>query len=147
MIAAESPEAAAAINEVYAPGGALHSESEPEPEVAEPEKWVHPEGWEHDWIDFRGDRLGIKIPTRGMVNAIQHAGTTSLEFQTKLVAKFEAGHISEASRERVINRLTDPDDPDYTGTEWDDLTTEILKTAAERMNKEDEARAAVTAPK
>lgn len=115
---------------------------------AERAAWRHPEGWEHQWLeDFHGDRLAIKIPTRGMVNAIQHAGTTSLAFQQRLVAKFESEHISEATRERVINRLTDPDDPDYTGDEWDELSTEILKTAAERMNKEDEALAEVKAPK
>lgn len=114
----------------------------------EPEKWVHPEGWEHQWIDdFHGDRLAIKIPTRGMTNAIMHAQTTSLEFQQRLVAKFESEHISEATRERVLNRMIDGDDPTYTGTEWDDLTQEILRLSVERSQKEDEALAEVKAPK
>ncbi|ORU97855.1 hypothetical protein AWB94_29315 [Mycolicibacterium canariasense] len=110
---------------------------------AEKANWKHPDGWQYDWVTFKGDQLAIKIPSKGMINAIAHAGTTSLEFQTRLVRDFETTHISEASRERVIARLMDPEDPEYTGEEWDELQSKVLELGAERVQKDAEELAKV----
>lgn len=110
---------------------------------AEKANWKHPDGWQYDWVTFKGDQLAIKIPSKGMINAIAHAGTTSLEFQTRLVRDFETTHISEASRERVIARLMDPEDPEYTGDEWDELQSKVLELGAERVQKDAEELAKV----
>ena len=74
MIAAESPEAAAVVAELYAPDGPLAEEPVTEPAAEpEPEKWAHEPDWKYDELDFKGDLLAIKIPSKGMLNAIAHA--------------------------------------------------------------------------
>ena len=144
MIAAESPEAAAVVAELYAPDGPLAEEPVTEPAAEpEPEKWAHEPDWKYDELDFKGDTLAIKIPSKGMLNAIAHAATTSAEFQTKLVFDFETIHISEASRQRVIERLMADDDPEYTGDEWEELQAEVLKLGNERLQKDAEELAKV----
>ena len=144
MIAAESPEAAAVVAELYAPDGPLAEEPDTEPAAEpEPEKWAHEPDWKYDELDFKGDLLAIKIPSKGMLNAIAHAATTSAEFQTKLVFDFETIHISEASRQRVIERLMADDDPEYTGDEWEELQAEVLKLGNERLQKDAEELAKV----
>ena len=140
MIAAESPEAAAVVAEMYEPDGPLAEEPAAEPE---PEKWAHEPDWKYDELDFKGDLLAIKIPSKGMLNAIAHAATTSAEFQTKLIFDFETIHISEASRQRVIERLMADDDPEYTGDEWEELQAEVLKLGSERLQKDAEELAKV----
>lgn len=100
---------------------------------AEIAEWRHPEDWPHDWVEFKGDRLGIKIPTSGMTNALLHAGTTSEQFQIKLVQMFERTCFSDATKERVLSRMAAEYDPEYgAGTEFDELSQMVTRLGAER---------------
>lgn len=100
---------------------------------AEIAEWRHPEDWPHDWVEFKGDRLGIKIPTSGMTNALLHAGTTSEQFQIKLVQMFERTCFSDATKERVLSRMAAEYDPEYgTGSEFDELSQMVTRLGAER---------------
>lgn len=129
-------------------------ESEPAAEVAVPtstevvdpdaeEKWTHQAEWKHDWLDFKGDTLGIRVPKGSALQALGAARHNSLEFQDRLLNLFIAKHLSPESYERVFYRMINPDDEEFTTSDWGELINAIAEIGGERARAEAEALAEV----
>lgn len=129
-------------------------EQEPTAEVAVPtttdvvdpaaeEKWTHESEWSHDWLEFKGDKLGIRVPKGAALQALGAARHNSLEFQDRLVNLFVAKHLSPETYERVMYRMVDPDDEEFTTGAWGELINAIAEVGGERAKKEAEALAEV----
>jgi hypothetical protein len=73
------------------------------------------EDWPYDWLDFKGDKLGIRLPTRQALAAFSLASSkyVSLGVKNDLTGLFIARHLSPESYGRVFSRLMDPDENDY----------------------------------
>lgn len=147
----------AAEPEVIEPQHVVNSEAvEPTPaaevavptpaEVVDPaaeEKWTHQSEWSHDWLEFKGDKLGIRVPKGAALQALGAARHNSLEFQDRLVNLFVAKHLSPETYERVMYRMVDPDDEEFTTGAWGELISAIAEVGGERAKKEAEALAEV----
>ena len=74
------------------------------------------EGWPHDWLEFKNDKLGIRLPTKQALAAFSLASSkyVSLGVKNDLTGLFIARHLSPESYGRVFSRLMDPDDEAYT---------------------------------
>lgn len=74
------------------------------------------EKWDHDFLTFNGDRLGIRVPTRQALAAFSLASGKYVDIGVKndLTGLFIARHLSPESYGRVFSRLMDPDDEGYT---------------------------------
>ena len=74
------------------------------------------EQWDHDILEFKGDRLGIRVPTKQALAAFSLASGKYVDFGVKndLTGLFIARHLSPESYGRVFSRLMDPDETDYT---------------------------------
>ncbi|ART68206.1 hypothetical protein BTO20_06070 [Mycobacterium dioxanotrophicus] len=120
-------------------------------EPAADEKWVHQSEWKYDWLDYKGDKLAIRVPHQNALTALFQAGQQcSPEFQADLTQKFVKRHISQESIERVLERMSDPDDEEYAAVEigvWGDLLRIIAKIGGDRATRDAEALLAVQSGK
>lgn len=125
-------------------------EQEPTAEVAVPtstdvvdpaaeEKWTHQSEWSHDWLEFKGDKLAIRVPKGAALQALGAARHNSLEFQDRLVNLFVAKHLSPETYERVMYRMVDPDDEEFTTGAWGEMISAIAEVGGERARAEAEA--------
>lgn len=116
-------------------------------EVVDPadEKWEHPADWPYDWLDFKGDMLAYRVPNGAALTALYQAGETcSQEFQNKLINRLVKNHLSQASIERVLERMSDPADTEFASMDvWNELLRKIIEIGGERAKKEAEALAEV----
>ncbi|MGV0738241.1 hypothetical protein ABQF35_14225 [Mycobacterium syngnathidarum] len=112
-------------------------------ESAADEKWTHQTEWKHDWLDFKDDKLGIRVPKGAALQALGAARHNSLEFQDRLLNLFVAKHLSPESYERVFFRMIDPDDEGFTTEDWGKLINAIAEIGGERARAEAEALAEV----
>lgn len=99
------------------------------------------ENWEHDWLEFKGDKLGIRLPTRQALTAFSLASSKYVDMQVKndLTGLFIARHLSPESYGRVFSRLIDPDENDYTVDAVGELFNAIV-TAAIKVDEKPAAK-------
>lgn len=125
----------------------LDAEVVDDEQLAADGKWEHQSEWEYDWLDYKGDKLAIRVPHQNALTALfQATQQCSPEFQMELAAKFVKRHISQESIERVLERMSDPDDEDYSAVDigvWGDLLGIISRIGGERAAKDAKALAAV----
>jgi len=112
--------------------------------TGEPAKWTHPEGWKYDWLTYRGDELAVRIPNKSALHALSNLRYSTPEFQHKLFQRYMANHISPESYERVMDRMVDPDDPEYSDVAVDsdpigEIMNELSKQGRERIEAQMEA--------
>lgn len=92
------------------------------------------EGWKHHWLEFKGDKLGIRLPSRQALAAFSLASSKYIDLQVKndLTGLFIARHLSPESYGRVFSRLMDPDENNYTvdtvGALFNAIVTAAIKT-------------------
>lgn len=95
------------------PAAAPESPADEPPIELKPEPgWQHKGTWDHDWIDFHGDRLAIRIPSDAAREGYSIAagpGSTGAEqlFYTRL---FLQKHLSPESFIRIWDRHMTPGD-------------------------------------
>lgn len=94
------------------------------------------EVWPYDFLEFKGDKLGIRLPTRQALAAFSLASSkyVSLGVKNDLTGLFIARHLSPESYGRVFSRLMDPDENDYTVDTVGELFNAIV-TAAVNADK------------
>lgn len=87
--------------------------------------------WKHDFLEFKGDRLGIRKPTQQALAGFSLASSKYVSMETKndITGLFIANHLSPASYGRVFSRLMNPDDDEYTVETIGDLMRAIVLTA------------------
>ncbi|UJQ86550.1 tail assembly chaperone [Mycobacterium phage PenguinLover67] len=99
------------------------------------------EDWPYDWLEFKGDKLGIRLPTRQALAAFSLASSkyVSLGVKNDLTGLFIARHLSPESYGRVFSRLMDPDESDYDVDTVGELFNAIVM-AAVNADKPDAAK-------
>lgn len=105
--------------------------------------WTHPDGWTHDWLDFHGDKLAIRIPKGAALVALEFSRFRGEEAQEQAFGTFVARHVSDATFDRILDRMGNPDDEDYTTTTLGELAGLLGKIAGERLQKDAQALAEV----
>jgi hypothetical protein len=95
------------------------------------------EDWPYDFLEFEGDKLGIRLPTRQALAAFSLASSkyVSLGVKNDLTGLFIARHLSPESYGRVFSRLMDPDENAYDVDTVGQLFNAIV-TAAVNADKE-----------
>lgn len=111
-------------------------------------KWEHTDEWKYDWLEYYGDRLAFRVPQKNQLMSLGQAGLVSEEFQLEMTNKFVKIHLSTQSIKRVVERMSDPEDADYSAVEsaggvWSDLFGKITDIGWKRVSKDLEALAAV----
>jgi hypothetical protein len=132
---------------VEAAPAAADSTPEAEPVAEEPAKWEPEEDWKYDFLEFKGDRLAVRIPSGAALNALNMAQSKKVsdERRATLTRDLLTNHLSEASFDRVFfERSADPDEPDYNVNTLAELLSELLVKAGERVKAELEALKEVT---
>lgn len=89
--------------------------------------------WDHEWIDFNGDRLSVRRPTQQALAAYSLAMSHFVPAQTRndITGLFIARHLSPSSYERVFSRLMDPDDTEYTVSSIGEMMKAIVELSIE----------------
>lgn len=103
------------------------------------------ETWPHDMLEFKGDLLGIRLPTRQALAAFSLASSkyVSLGVKNDLTGLFIARHLSHESYGRVFSRLMDPDEVGYDVDTVGELFNAIVTAAVEADKaaaKDDDAK-------
>lgn len=115
-------------------------------EPAPDEPWAHQSEWKYDWLDYHGDKLAFRVPNQNALTALYQASKTcTVEFTTQLMEKFVKRHLSQESIERLLERMSDPDDEPFASGDagWNDLLTKISQIGGDRALKDAKALAAV----
>ncbi|AXN53297.1 tail assembly chaperone [Mycobacterium phage Thonko] len=99
------------------------------------------EAWPHDFIDFKGDHLGVRLPKPQALAAFTLSSGKYIPNETKndLTSLFMAKHLSPESYGRVMFRMMDPDDPDYDVDTVGELFGAIVTASVEADKARDEA--------
>lgn len=98
--------------------------------------------WGYHWLEFRGDKLGIRIPDQAALAAFHLACGKYIdnEMRGDLSSFFIAKHMSHESFGRAFSRLMDPDDVDYNV----DVVSELVNAIIMASLKQAEADKAKT---
>lgn len=142
-----TPEPVAADVEIHDAEVVTTVDTIPAPE--DPDKWVHETDWKYDELAYKGDLLAFRVPATNALTALYQAqGTCTDEFVLKLTHKFVKNHLSPKSIERVLERMSDPDDDEFQDNGvWNDLLSRIAEIGGDRALKDAEELAAVTSGK
>lgn len=89
--------------------------------------------WSHDFLEFEGDKLEIRLPNEQALSAFSISVSKYMpaEVQNDMVGLFIAKHLSPDSYTHVLARMMDPDDPDYTKKTIGQLMSALSKAAIE----------------
>lgn len=95
------------------------------------------EVWPYDELEFEGDLLGVRLPTKQALAGFSLASSkyVSLGVKNDLTGLFIARHLSPESYGRVFSRLMDPDDDAY-GVETVGELFNAIVTASIEADKE-----------
>lgn len=97
--------------------------------------------WEHEWLEFGGEKLGIRTPTPQAMSALSMGLGKFVPARTQndISGLFIARHLSPESFEHVYSRLMDPDDSAYNANTIGELLGAILNAGVAQFEKEAEA--------
>ncbi len=89
--------------------------------------------WKYDRYEFHGDLLAVRIPKQGALLAVSMAGAKYGSDDQGLSAmnQFCNMHIGPESRQRVRDRMMNPDDEAYGDSPMGDLFTALGKLTPE----------------
>lgn len=89
------------------------------------------QAWPHDYLQFEGDKLEIRLPTEQALSAFSISVSKYMpaEVQNDMVGLFIAKHMSPDSYTHVMARMMDPDDKTYTKRTVGELMGSISKAA------------------
>jgi hypothetical protein len=97
------------------------------------------ETWPYGTVEFKGDLLGIRLPTRQALAAFSLSSSkyVSLNVKNDLTGLFIARHLSPESYGRVFSRLMDPDEDDYDVETVGELFNVIVMAAVDADKADD----------
>ena len=109
-----------------APKPPARAKAKAKPEVIDVEV-DEDDGWRE--LEFHGDTLKVRPPTQQALAAFS-LGTSKhvpAESRNNLTGMFVNRHLSPESYERVMDRLMDPTDPDYSVETIGDLMRAVIE--------------------
>lgn len=108
-------------------------------EVAETDTEQLDAGWPHQRITFAGDDLAVRAPTTQALTGFSLASSKYVanEVKNDMTGLFIVEHIAPESYGRVMQRLMDGDDPDYTTETVGLLMRDIVMLTTEAVTTQD----------
>ncbi|MFA5711469.1 hypothetical protein [Mycolicibacterium sp.] len=108
---------------------------------AAPTPWTHEGEWEHDWLDFHGDRLAFRVPKSAAIQGFVMAQSkyAPADLRGEAANLFLIKHLSPESFDRVLFRMSNPDDPAYSIKTVSELVEAIMNPGIEVLKAEAEA--------
>jgi hypothetical protein len=107
----------------------------PPAEEQDDDLFVLDAGWEHQRLSFAGDELAVRTPTTQALTGYSLASSKYVPNDTRndMTSLFIISHLGPESYGRVISRMMDGDDSEYTVDTVGLLMREIvlLKTAVD----------------
>lgn len=96
-------------------------------------------GWAHQRITFAGDDLAVRAPTTQALTGFSLSSSKYVDNQIKndMTGLFIVEHIAPESYGRIMQRLMDGDDPDYTTDTVGLLMREIVMLTTQAVTDED----------
>lgn len=97
-------------------------------------------GWPHDRLELFGDRLAVRAPTYQALAGFSLSSSKYVpdEVKNDMTGLFISEHLAPESYGRIMQRLMDPDDPDYTTETIGTIMREIVDLTIERSKSSDE---------
>jgi hypothetical protein len=108
------------------------------------EKPKYDPDWPYERIEFMGDDLAIRHAKMQALIAYQISSGKyiSMERQNDASGLFITNHVGDESYDRLVERMSDPDDPDYTLETFGKFMGEIVRRSIEAIKAEREAEKA-----
>lgn len=121
-----------------APPAETAAEPTPDTPAADPAKWVHEGKWEHQWLDFKGDRLAVKTPRPSVANSVimLRSPLVSEDDRGNIISSIIASHLSHESWGRVQFRNINPDETEYTLETIGELLEALVELSVEAAEAE-----------
>lgn len=100
----------------------------PAPAPAEVDVAVLDAGWEHQRLRFAGDDLAVRAPTTQALTGYSLASSKYVpnDVRNDMTGLFIVAHLGPESYGRVITRMMDGDDEEYTADTVGQLMREIV---------------------
>jgi hypothetical protein len=97
-------------------------------------------GWEHERLEFAGDRLAVRAPTQQALAGFSLASSKYVPSDVKndMTGLFISEHLGPESYGRIMQRLMDGDDPDYTTDTIGTIMREIVMLRLNADKADDE---------
>lgn len=91
------------------------------------------QNWPHRFIEYRGDVLAVRKPTSQALAGFSLGVSRFVKAQTQndITGMFIERHMSEASYDRMMTRLMDPDDHDYTSASVGEIMGLVVRLPPE----------------
>ncbi|MBV9919265.1 MAG: hypothetical protein JOY78_00200 [Pseudonocardia sp.] len=127
----------AAAVERYTEQQAQKDDSNPQQEVEELDA-----DWPYERLDFAGDRLAIRKPTMQALSGFSLASSkyVSMDVKNDITGLFISQHMGPESYGRMMMRLMDGDDPDYTTETVGEIMKAIVQASlADKADKTDKS--------
>lgn len=85
-------------------------------------------GWEHQRLSFHGDNLAVRIPTQQALAGFSLASSKYVPTNVKndMTGLFLTEHLGPETYGRIMQRLMDGDDPEYTAETIGEMMREIV---------------------
>lgn len=85
-------------------------------------------GWEHDRLELFGDSLAVRAPTQQALAGFSLASSKYVPTEVKndMTGLFLTEHLGPDTYGRMMRRLMDPDDPDYTTETIGQIMREVV---------------------
>lgn len=96
--------------------------------------------WPHERLDFMGDKLAVRAPSPQALTGFSLASSkyVSNEIKNDMTGLFIAEHLGPETYGRVMRRLMDGDDPDYTTDTVGILMRDVVMLTTAAVTDEDE---------
>lgn len=131
----EQPVEAPGSGAVEPPVGDTLPAVRPSTDLAKPNQWAH------EFMDFGGENLEIRVPTPQAMSALSlgMGKYVPAKMKNEISGLFIARHLSPDTYEHVYSRLMDPDDTGYNANSIGELIGALLNEGVEQFEKDAKA--------
>lgn len=100
-----------------------------------------PSPWAHEFMEFGGDKLEIRVPTPQAMSALSlgMGKYVPAKMKNEISGLFIARHLSPDTYEHVYSRLMNPDDTGYNANSIGELIGALLNEGVEQFEKDAKA--------
>lgn len=123
-------------SEVAVRGRELDTPEDDEDDDVEPAWDDADKTWEYEFVEYKGDRLAVRKPLQQALTGLSMGASKFMkpEKQLNFITLFVERHMSEASYDRLIDRMMDPGDTEYGPKSFAQVMKLITSLAREKKD-------------
>jgi hypothetical protein len=101
-------------------------------------------GWQYERMEYKGDSLAFRFATMQALMAYQLSSGKfiSMEKQNDASGLFIDMHLGPDTYDRILYRMSDPDDAGYDLKSFGEIMAELVKRSIAKIREDREAQAA-----